>query len=157
MRKRTMATRSRPEHAPADGWLDLERLAEVEITSEAPTHPVENALLPGSREGWRAAQGGAQALRIVFDAPQRLRRIDLLIEELEVPRTQELLLRWSPDGGRSWREIVRQQFTFSPPGTSREAESYAVEIEGMSVLELQIVPDISGGEARASLARLRLA
>lgn len=28
-------------------------------------------------------------------------------------RTQELLLRWSKDGGKTYREILRQQFKFS--------------------------------------------
>jgi hypothetical protein len=65
-------------------------------------------------------------------------------------------LRWSPDGGRSFREIVHQQWNFSPPDTVREVEEYQVEPSDVSVLELIIVPDISGGAARASLKSLRL-
>src|ERR1700730_2290468 len=40
---------------------------------------------------------------------QRLTRISLVFAETETERTQEFVLCWSPDGGRSFREIVRQQ------------------------------------------------
>ncbi len=46
---------------------------------------------------------------------------------------------------------------FSPPETVREGEDYAVELSGVRILELIIVPDKSGGEAHASLESLRLA
>jgi hypothetical protein len=58
-------------------------------------------------------------------------------------RTQEFVLRWSPNGGQSYREIVRQQYNFSPPGMTREFEDYAVDLTGVTALELKIVPDIS--------------
>jgi hypothetical protein len=84
----------------------------------------------------------------VFDKPQKLRRIWLKFEETEIKRTQGFVLRWSPDGGRSCREIVRQQWNFSPPETERETEDYAVEPSDVTALELNIVPDKSGGEVR---------
>jgi hypothetical protein len=83
-------------------------------------------------------------------------RISLLFEEAETERTQEFVLRWHPDGGRSFREIVRQQWNFSPPTTTREIEEYHVQLSDLTVLELVIVPDISRGTARASLRSLRL-
>jgi hypothetical protein len=95
-------------------------------------------------------------IRLLFDQPQRLRRISLVFEETETERTQEFVLRWSPDGGRSFREIVRQQWNFSPLSTIREVEEYPVELLGVTVLELVIVPDISRGVARASLKSLRV-
>ena len=67
------------------------------------------------------------------------------------------MLRWSPGGKSAYREIVRQQYNFSLPSVTRELEDYAVELNGLSLLELCIIPDISGGEALASLAQLRLA
>lgn len=77
--------------------------------------------------------------------------------ESATPRTQEYVLRWSPDGGRSYREIVRQQWNFSPQGASSETEDHLVDLPAATALELIIIPDIGGGEAVASLARLRLA
>ena len=106
--------------------------------------------------GWRAAESGTQTIRLIFDQPQKVTRIALVFEETEIPRTQEFGLRWSPDGGRSFREIVRQQWNFSPPNTIHEVEEYRVELSDVTVLELVIVPDISGGVARASLKSLRL-
>jgi hypothetical protein len=135
----------------------LERLARVEVSSEDENHPVEAALVQGARTGWRASASGEQALRLLFDEPQRLRRVSLLFQEEERERTQEFVLRWSPDGGKSFREVVRQQYNFSPAGATRESEDYKIALEGVTALELVITPDVSGGPARASLERLRLA
>src|ERR1700674_1039789 len=71
-------------------------------------------------------------------------------------RTQEFVLRWSPDGGSSVKEIVRQQWNFSPPDTIREVEECQVELSSVTVLELVINPNIGGGVARASVKNLRL-
>jgi hypothetical protein len=156
MRKRLIAPI--PQSAPAlnEGWLDLDGAAVVEVTSEDNEHPVESALVPGETRGWRAAASGTQTVRLIFDEPQRLTRIALAFEETETERTQEFVLRWSGDGGRSFREIMRQQWNFSPPNTSREVEEYQFDLSGVTVLELIIVPDISRGSAHASLKSLRL-
>ena len=157
MRKRI--TNQDPQHvAPIDqSWLDLPRLAQVELTSEDAAHPIEGVLIPSAGPGWRAAQAGEQTIRLLFDEPQRIRHIQLLFHEDQQARTQEFVLRWSPDGGQSYRDILRQQYTFSPPGMTRESEDYAVDLAGVTALELRIVPDISGGDARASVAQLRIA
>ena len=157
MRKRIIAPGPGEVAATEPGWLDLERLAQVEITSEDADHPIESALIPGTGLGWQAAHPGEQTIRLWFDEPLRLHRIQLLFQEGEQERTQEFVLRWSPDGGLVYREIVRQQYNFSPPETAREIEDYNVDLVGVTVLELMIVPDISGGSAQASLAQLRLA
>jgi hypothetical protein len=157
MRKRVVGT-ARGETEPAEqGWLNLEEFAEVEVTSEDAAHPIEAALVPGEEAGWRAAQPGPQTIRLLFDRPQRLSRVWLLFSEADTARMQEFVLRWSPDGGQSFREIVRQQWNFGPPETVHEVEDYRVELSGVTALELSIVPDRSGGQARASLARCRLA
>jgi hypothetical protein len=96
-------------------------------------------------------------IRILFDQPLTLERIHLVFEEDEQTRTQEFSLRWSQDGGRSYEQILRQQYNFAPPGTRRQIEDYHVALEGVTALELRIVPDIGGGDAVASLAQLRLA
>ncbi len=157
MRKRII-TPVQQETASADlGWLNLEKLAEVEITSEDADHPIESALLPVRASGWRAAGPGKQTIRLLFNDPQRLQRIWLNFVETRTERTQEYVLRWSPDGGQSFREIVRQQWNFSPQGATSETEDLHVELPAVTVLELRIIPDISGGNAFASLAQLRLA
>ena len=157
MRKRIIGHGPRDVAAAEPGWLDLERLAQVEITSEDVGYLIESALIPGAEPGWRAAQPGEQTIRLLFDAPLRLKRIHLVFYEGELERTQEFVLRWSPDDGQSYREILRQQYNFSPPDAAREVEDYDLDLDGVTALELKIVPDISGGSARASLAQLRLA
>ena len=144
MRKRIIGQGPREVAAAEQGWLDLERLAQVEITSEADGHPIEEALIPGAGPGWRAAQPGEQTIRLRFDEPLRLRRIHLVFSEGEGERTQEFVLRWSADGGQSYREILRQQYNFSP-GAAREVEDYDLDLDGVTALELRIVPDIGGG------------
>lgn len=157
MRKRIITGETQGPPSPDEAWLDLESLASVELTSEDASHPIESALKAGAAPGWRAAEPGRQTVRLLFDEPQRVRRIHLVFHEESQQRTQEILLRWSSDGGRSYREIVRQQYNFSPPETTWEVEDFAVEVVGLTVLEILISPDISGGPARASIARLRLA
>ena len=156
MRKRLITPSPQAGTLHDEGWLDLDREAVVEVTSEQKDYPVEAALVSGEMRGWRAADSGAQTIRLIFDEPQRLARISLVFEENETERTQEFVLRWSPDGGRSFREIVRQQWNFGPPTTTREIEDYHVELSGVTALELVIVPDISRGAARASLKSLRV-
>ena len=144
--------------SPADQiWLDLQRLAQVELTSEDAAYPIEAALISSAGPGWRAARAGEQTIRLLFDGLQRIRHSQLLFHEDQQARSQEFVLRWSPDGGKSYRVILRQQYTFSPPGMTRECEDYAVDLAGVTALELRIVPDISGGDARASVAQLRIA
>lgn len=118
---------------------------------------MESALTAGGGPGWLAGAAGEQTIRLVFDEPLPIRKIQIVFEEETRKRTQEFVLRWSGDAGRSFREILRQQYTFSPGGTTREVEEYDVALNGVTVLELRVIPDISGGDARASLARLRLA
>src|SRR3989449_9807561 len=113
-------------------------------------------MLPGEKRGWRSAEPGTQSMRLIFDEPQKLRRTLLVFEEHETTRTQEFVLRWSSDGGRSFREIVRQQWNFSPPQTVRELQVYEVELSDLTVLELILTPDISGGMAHASVKSLRV-
>ena len=156
MRKRLITPIQQDASSLDEGWLDLDGAAVVEVTSEEKEYPVEAALVPGKMRGWRAADSGTQTIRLVFDEPQRLMRISLVFEETEAERTQEFVLRWSPDGGRSFREIVRQQWNFSPPETTREIEEYRVDLSDVTVLELVIVPNIGGGATRASLKTLRL-
>jgi len=157
MIKRIIGQDVQPLPVPNQDWLNLDVLAQVEVTSEDAAHPIESALLPGMKSGWRAAQSGPQTVRLHFEKPQRVRRIQLQFAEDEFERTQQFVLRWSSNGGESYREIVRQQYNFSPPNSTNECEDYRAELDGVTELELNIVPDISGGPAHASLAQLNLA
>lgn len=155
MRKRVIRV-SQTAPASEQAWLDLNKSTSVEVSSEDENYPIEFALVGDEKRGWRAAEPGSQTIQILFDRPQRLRRIWLAFEDSETIRTQEFVLRWSSQVGQPFREIVRQQWNFSSPGGTREIEDYAVDLFDVGVLELIIVPDKSGGEARASLVKMRL-
>lgn len=157
MRKRIIASVNKETASPDQDWLNVEELAEVEITSEDAAHPIESALLPGTTSGWRAAGTGKQTIRLLFAHPQQLRRIWLNFIETHTERMQEYVLRWSPDDGKSFQEIVRQQWNFNPQSSTSETEDHLVELSGVTVLELNIIPDTSGGKAIASLEQMRLA
>lgn len=157
MRKRLITEAGQTTSPPAEDWLRLDELAEVEISSEDAAHPIESALLPGEGDGWRAAVPGKQTIRLLFHPPQSLRLIRLCFVETSSQRTQEYVLRWSADGGQTFREIVRQQWNFDPQSTRSETEEHRVGLSAVTVLELGITPDIANDNAVASLAQLRVA
>jgi hypothetical protein len=159
MRKRQIIPPLQGAEPPGEAWLDSDRNVLVEVTSEEEACPIESAPLPDENEnrGWRAANPGAQIIRLTFDEPQALRRIRLIFDDTENTRTQEFVIRWSPRTGHSFREIARQQWNFSPSGSVREIEDYSVDLSEVAVLELMIVPDKADSAARASLRSLRLA
>jgi hypothetical protein len=155
MRKRIVSA-GVDDAADTSPWLALAPLAQVEVSSEASDFPIEAALEPGHPGGWRAATPGVQTIRLLFDTPTTVRRVRLRFQEDAIARTQEFVLRWSGNG--LWfREVVRQQWTFSPSGGTVQSEDYRVELEDVIGIELTIVPDISGVPAHASLAEWRLA
>jgi len=138
-------------------WLDLDAVAHVEISSEHPEFPIEGALTPGVPSGWRAAEAGKQTIRIRFDAPQRVQQVYLQFHECSgAQRTQEFSLSALTGAGQPAKEIVRQQFNFNSD-TSTEIENYRVNLDHVTALELVIVPDQSGGDTCASLAKMRIA
>ena len=147
-------TGSRPS-VPGN-WLDLQEIARAEVTSEDPNFPIEDAFVAGQGRGWRAAAPGDQTIRLVFDTPMAVRRIHLEFSEAEVDRTQQLTLRYSETNG-PFKEIVRQQWNFSPQGSNTEIEDFQVEIDNVAALELQIRPDLTRQTVFATLDALRVA
>jgi hypothetical protein len=92
-------------------------------------------------------------IRITFDSPQIISRIALWFEENNIARTQEFALLGRYSNGPNWREIVRQQFNFSPPNTTNQREEFNVSLNDVISIELRIVPAING-KGRASLREL---
>ncbi len=120
MRKRIIGQESSEPSESAPDWLALDQVASAEVTSEEAAHPVENALLFGRTSGWRSALAGTQTIRLIFDTPQALHRIHLLFVEPDIERAQEFVLRWSDDG-KTYHDIVRQQWNFNPRSSAQEA------------------------------------
>jgi hypothetical protein len=137
-------------------FLNIEQLAQVDVSSESPEHPIEAALIDGHEGGWQAASPGKQIIRLHFDQPVSIKHIVLVIEEYDQTRTQELTFSWLAEGTVVYQEILRQQFGFSPPSTIKQSEHYQVELNQLKSLELMIIPDISQGSSIAKVAMLRL-
>jgi hypothetical protein len=139
MRKSVIPLSKASTVAPSsDGWLDLQQIASAEISSEDPQHPFENALR-GERGGWRAADPGPQVIRLNFDEPQSIRRIRLEFREQHRERAQEFAV-FASSASYPRREIVRQQWTFSPGGSATEVEDYSVDLPAVLSLVLEIDP-----------------
>jgi hypothetical protein len=138
-------------------FMNLTDFELIEVTSEEPQHPIEQALIPGESSGWLAAKPGPQVIRIRFHAARGLSLIHLYFEVIGEERTQEFALSYLSEGDTLPREIVRQQWNFSPGGSTHEIENYEVKIEGVREILLHVNPDLRHGRARASLKRLFLA
>jgi hypothetical protein len=159
VRKKLVTSGAIAKHIEDGEWLDLEKIAGVEITSEDPAFPIEGALAEDGTTGWRAAATGPQVVRVLFDAPQAIRRIQVHFVDKVSERAQEFAVyAGSPE---ELREVVRQQWNFSPHGNTEEIEDYTVDLQGVAVLEVRIDPDRSHdprqSQHHASLQRLRLA
>ncbi len=159
MRKSIVSPAAANAVARHELWRDLERIARVEITSEDEMFPIEHALGKANTTGWRAATTGPQIIRLHFDEPQAIRRIQLRFVDRDSERTQEFAI--VAGSGAERRDVVRQQFTFSPQGSAEEFEDYDVRLDGITTLELQIDPDRSHDPAAsrsyASVQSLKLA
>jgi hypothetical protein len=154
MRKRLMD--QEPSTAD-DQWLNLESLAQAEISSEDDEYPIESAIHPDNKRGWRALHPGEQVIRFIFDESRPIRRIRLVFHEERQGRTQEFSLAWSGENETALRELLRQQYNFNPPHNIREVEDYQVNLQGVKVIELRIRPDISGGIILATLDLIQIA
>jgi hypothetical protein len=149
------SARANVDNTESDSWLDLADVATVEVTSEDPEFPIER-VFQSDGAGWRAAADGEQQIRLIFDEPTRVRRTRLEFVESKIERTQEFTIWWSAAEGSPPRELVRQQWTFSPAGSTYEAEQYDLNLENVAVLELSIRPDLNKGRGRATLSKWRV-
>lgn len=139
------------------GSMHIPEVATVLVTSESGDHPVDHLFDGRNGPGgtrWVAGADGEQTIILAFDAPQTIREVGLETEEPYASRTQVLTLSLSQDGGRTYREIVRQEFNFSPPGTAFEREVWSVPASRVTHLRIVIQPDKGGAPRRATLTSL---
>jgi hypothetical protein len=139
--------------------IDLGRAATIRYSSEDAGHPVEHMLDGTSGPGathWSAAQADTtEEIVVAFDRPQAVSRLVYEVEERASPRTQEVRLAISEDGGRSWRQTLVQEYNFSPGGATYQHEDLRFERRPVTHLRLTIVPN-KNGSGTATLTSLRL-
>ena len=143
------------EARPHENWLDLEKLADVEVSSEAPDAPIEGALLPGDGRDWRAARPGEAHITLRFAAPQTIEQTRIVFREREHERSQEWALSASFSDGTE-RELLRQGWNFSPGGSAEQDQTYTLNVRGVLALTITIDPDRGRNRYPASLAMWRL-
>jgi hypothetical protein len=90
-----------------------------------------------------------------FDQPQTIARLVYEVEEATRERTQEIRVEVSEDGGRTYRQIRVQEYTFSPGGATYQREDQRFSLHGVTHLRLTIVPN-KNGPGTATLTALRL-
>jgi hypothetical protein len=126
-------------------WLDLAAIADVTVV-------VGGRRVERSRGEWTAESPGEQLIEVRFHHPTSVGRVRVVSWEFEQSRTQEVTIWASMHRGEQHREVVRQRFTFSASGLTEDVEEYALRLEGVSALQLRIVPSVDG---RAAVARVR--
>jgi len=105
MRKRLITPSPKDVPHLDEGWLDLDREAVVEVTSEDKDYPVESALVTEEMQGWRAADYGTQTNRLIFDEPQRLKHIALIFGEAETDVPKSLFCDSLPMAGAHFERL----------------------------------------------------
>jgi hypothetical protein len=141
------------------GEIDIAAVAIVLVSSETTEHPIDHAFDGNRGPGgtrWIAGEPGEQTVILAFDSPQVICRVALEVEEPDVARTQELRLAVSTDGGRTYRERLRQEYNFSPTGSTFEREDWEVRAENVTHLRLMIKPDKGVTGCRAMITSLVL-
>ena len=158
VRKRPLAADTAAAARAADE-IDIARYATIAYSSEDPAHPVENLLDgqsgPGGTRWISARPDTTEHIVVEFDEPQTISRLVYEVEETMRDRTQEVRVEASNDGGRTYRQILVQEYNFSPRGATFQREEQRVNLHRVTHLRLTIVPS-KNGSGTASLTGLRL-
>jgi F5/8 type C domain len=158
LRKRQL-TADGAESASLAGELDIASCATIAFTSEDPAHPVEHLLDgsygPGTTRWSSARLDATEQIVLEFDKPQAISQLIYEVEEAERERTQEVRVEVSEDGGRTYRQILIQEYNFSLAGAAFQREQHRLNLRQASHLRLTIVPN-KNGSGRATLTALRL-
>jgi hypothetical protein len=158
IRKRLMREESwtPPERS---GEIDIARHATLAYSSEDPDHLLEHLIDGHCGRGatrWASARPNtAERIVLEFDDPQRISRLVYEVEECSQPRTQEVRVEVSTDHGRTYRQVLAQDYTFSPQGATFQHEDLRLDLPAITHLSLTIVPN-KGGSGVATLTSLRL-
>jgi F5/8 type C domain-containing protein len=148
-----------PTHAEGSGEIDIARGATLAYSSEDPHHPLDHLIDgrygPGATHWASARSDAAERIVLEFDHPQRISRLVYEVEERRQERTQEVRVEVSTDHGRSYRQVLAQDYTFSPQGATFQHEELRLDLPAVTHLALNIVPN-KGGSGVATLTSLRL-
>lgn len=147
------------EPSRASGGIDLATNATLAYSSEDPADPVENIVDgrggPGGTR-WRAAAANtAEQIVVHLDRPTTLSRLVYEVEDRTADRTQEIRIEASSDGGNTYRELVTQEYNFSPNGATFQREELRIEVVDATDVRVNVVPN-KRGSGTATLTTLQL-
>ena len=158
IRKRLIGEERAPPAASV-GELDIGSCATLLYSSEDADHPVDNLVDGTSGRGgtyWASARRDTtEQIELEFDRPERIASMIYEVQELDQERTQQVLVQVSADHGRSYRQVLAQDYTFSPRGATFQHEELRLDLPDTTNLRLTIVPN-KGGSGFATLTVLRL-
>jgi hypothetical protein len=144
LRKRALEADAATSVGTADE-IDIAGCATIAYSSEKPAHPVDHLLDGRSGPGgtrWISARPDViEQIIMEFDQPQAISRLVYEVEEAVRERTQEVRVEVSEDGGRTYRQILVQEYTFSPGGAMYQREEQRLNLLSASHLRLTIVPN----------------
>ena len=158
LRKRPL-TADTQANTGASAEIDIAGCATIAYSSEAGDQPVEHLLDghagPGATRWISARPDTIEQILVEFDRPQAISRLVYEVEEAERERTQEVRVEVSEDGGRTYRQILVQEYNFSPGGATYQREEQRFNLRQISHLRLTIVPN-KNGSGTATLTTFRL-
>ena len=129
------------------------------VQNSSPAHPVEHLLDghsgPGANRWSSARPDTIEHVVLEFDQPQTISGLVYEVEETVRERTQEVRVEFSDDGGRTYRQILVQEYNFSPRGATYQREEQRFDLHRVTHLRLTIVPN-KNNSGTATLTALRL-
>ena len=158
LRKHLMSEPGPPRPQTA-GEIDIATHAILAFSSEDPDHPLEHLVDgyfgPGATHWTSGRPDATERIVLKFDQPQRISRLIYEVEECWRERTQEVRVEVSADDGRTYRQVLAQDYTFSPQGATFQHEDLQLDLPPITHLKLTIVPN-KGGSGVATVTSLRL-
>ena len=145
--------------AERPGEIDIASRATLAYSSEDSAHPIEHLIDGHYGRGsthWASARTNAtERIVLEFDHPQQISCLVYEVEESQRERTQEVRVEVSSDHGCTYRQVLVQEYAFSPQGALFQHEELRLELPAITHLSLTIVPNKSGSGI-STLTTLRL-
>jgi hypothetical protein len=159
IRKRMMSEQRGSQIPERGKEIDIAASATIAYSSEDAQHPVDYLIDTHYGRGgtcWSSARADeTEHIVLEFDNPQPISCLVYEVEESRLQRTQEVRVAVSLDHGRSYRQVLVQEYTFSPQGATFQHEELRLDLPAITHLSLTIVPN-KGGSGVATLTSLRL-
>jgi hypothetical protein len=128
LRKRLLGAEAATS-AGTDNEINIVGCAAIAFSSESPAHPTEHQFDghsgPGATRWISARPDTVERIIVEFDEPQSISRLVYEVEETAREQTREVRVEVSENGGRTYRQILVQEYNFSPRGATTSVKNCA--------------------------------